>query len=289
MLIFGFVNIVNMTASSVLAYGIGPFPRWGIDGIVAGTLIARYTGLALLLMGMAGGVGGLKLIRRELRIRGETVRRILRIGAPAALDGAITWTGHFLFLLIIGHLAGGQMNSVLLAAHMIGVRVEAITYLPAGAWGMASAAIVGQSLGARDLRRAVGAGHEATRQCLLLGAVISFVFFFGAGEIYSLMHDDQAVRAAGAPAFRLLALFQIPLMASIVYLMSLRGAGETRYPLLVTIIAMFGFRLPVAYVCGIVLQGGLIGAWMGMYADMTVRGILATLRYRRGSWVETAV
>ena len=68
-----------------------------------------------------------------------------------------------------------------------------------------------------------------------------------------------------------------------------RGAGETRCPLLSPVVGVFGVRLPVAYVCGIVLQGGLLGAWIGMCADMAVRALLVFVRYVRGKWVRTTV
>ena len=48
-------------------------------------------------------------------------------------------------------------------------------------------------------------------------------------------------------------------------------------------------RLPVAYVCGIVLEGGLFGAWLGMCADMALRAVLATIWFTRGRWVQQEV
>src|SRR5690606_21518553 len=114
-------------------------------------------------------------------------RRILAIGLPAALDGALMWGAQFLFLMIISHLSAGSQRTSIFAAHIVGIRVEAITYLPAVAWGAAAATLVGQSLGAGLPQRAIHAGHTAARQCGMLGAVMTLVFFFGAGPIYRFM------------------------------------------------------------------------------------------------------
>jgi Na+-driven multidrug efflux pump len=264
-------------------------PPIGIDGIVLGTVIARFSGGALMLAVLAKGLGGLKLDRRELALRGDTVRRILRIGIPAALDGSITWGGHLLFLVIIANLASGSLKNTIFAAHMIGIRVEAITYLPAVAWGYAAATMVGQSLGAGDPARAVRAGHEAALQCSLLGALITAIFFFGAGDIYELMHDEALVGAAGVPAFRLLAFFQIPLVLSIVYVFALRGAGDTRFAMGVSVFGVLCLRLPLAWYFGIVRDGGLFGAWIGMCADMAFRAAAILAWYVRGRWMHVRI
>ena len=111
----------------------------------------------------------------------------------------------------------------------------------------------------------------------------------GAPAIYALMHKESLVSEVGVPAFRMLSFFQVPLVISIIYVMAIRGAGDTRFPLLMTILGVLCVRLPVAYLCGIVLEGGLIGAWIGMCADMALRAVLAMFRYVFGRWVETIV
>jgi Na+-driven multidrug efflux pump len=103
------------------------------------------------------------------------------------------------------------------------------------------------------------------------------------------MSNDPQVRATGVGPFRILALFQPLLVVSIVYIGALRGAGDTRFPLLITIAGAIFIRVPLGYFFGIVLDGGLIGAWVGMFGDMTWRTIAATARYVHGAWVKTRV
>jgi Na+-driven multidrug efflux pump len=205
------------------------------------------------------------------------------------LEGIVTWFGHFLFLMVISHLATGEQGVANFAAHGIGVMVEAITYLPAVAWGMAAATMIGQSLGADNKDRAWRAGHEATLQCAILAGTIGLGFFFGAHLIYTTMHEDPLVHAVGVPAFKLLAFFEVPLVVSIVYVYSLKGAGDTVYPLLFSAIGVILVRVPTAYFFGIVMNGGLFGAWIGMGVDIGLRAVLIAVRYHRGRWLATRV
>ena len=70
----------------------------------------------------------------------------------------------------------------------------------------------------------------------------------------------------------------------IIYPNALRGAGDTRYPLMFTVLSMFALRIPLAYLFGIVLHGGLVGAWVGMVSDMTLRALLGGIRFTWGGW-----
>jgi Na+-driven multidrug efflux pump len=59
--------------------------------------------------------------------------------------------------------------------------------------------------------------------------------------------------------------------------------------MLITICSTLCIRVPVAYLCGIVLEGGLIGAWTGMVVDNCIRACVATYRYTHGKWVHIKV
>ncbi len=289
MLVLGFVNILNMIFSPAFVFGIGPWSAMGLDGIVAGTVLARISGGILIVIVLLRGVSGLKLVPPWFRCERLDMRRILRIGIPAGIDGSTMWIGHFMFLMIISRLSRGDMNSSLFAAHVVGIQIEAITYLPASAWGQASAALIGQALGARQIERARAVGHEAVRQCGVLAIFIAVLFFFAAQPIYDFMHNDPEVARAGVPAFRMLAFFQLPLVVGIIYVFSLRGAGQTRAPLWITVFCVMGIRLPIAYVFGLHWNGGLIGAWLGMCLDVLCRAIISSLYFRYGKWTQTAI
>ena len=287
--ILSVVNIANLVISCALVFGWGPLPSMGIDGVVIGTVAGRAIGGVLIILVLLKGKSGIKIVFDSLRPVSASAKRILHIGGPAALDGAVMWAGHFVYLMIISNLAEGALGQAYFAAHIIGVRIESFTYLPAVAWAAACATIVGQSLGADDHRRAVSAGHHAVFQCGILAAALVAFYYFGADLIFRVMHNDALVQEVGPPAMRMLAFFQVFLTTSIIYVGALRGAGDTRVPLLITIISVGCVRLPIGYFFGIYMGMGLIGAWMGMCADMVVRALLATLRFTRGKWTHTRV
>ena len=215
--------------------------------------------------------------------------RILAVGIPAAADGTLSFTGHLIFMTIVTRIPSVFPTEILYAAHIVGIRVESLSYLPATAWSVAASAMVGQNLGAGQPDRARDAAHEAVRQAVMLLALTGLLYFFAAQPLYRLLSNDPEVWRCGVPALKGLACFQIPLAILIVYLGSLRGAGDTRTPMFITAAGMALVRIPVAALGGIVLKGGLLGAWSGMFADITVRAWLLAWRFRRGNWQKVRV
>ncbi|MGE5193121.1 MAG: MATE family efflux transporter, partial [Deltaproteobacteria bacterium] len=259
MYVLGFVNVLNMLLASSLVFGLGPIEPWGIDGIVTSTVTARICGGILMLGVLSGGVHDLKLRRDYLVPHVDDIRRILQIGIPAAVDGILMWSGQWMFLMIISRLGDGSHEQAFTAAHMIGMEAEALTYLPATAWGYAAATLVGQSLGAGDPLLARRLGNEAARHCIFVAIAGAVVYLLGAHIIYGIMTTEPAVRAIGIPALRFLSWYQVPLAVMVVYVHALRGAGDTRAVMFINVIGVMCVRLPVAYVLGILCGGGLIG------------------------------
>ena len=302
MLVLGGVNLVNILATTVLVFGtsadsilarlgtiIGVFDSWGVDGIVTGTLTARLLGGVCMLLVLARGAGGLKL-RPSLMVPDRAdVARIARVGGPAALEGATMWIAQWLFLEIISRLGTEADGSAYKAAHMIGMDAEALTYLPATAWGYAAASLVGRQLGAGQPELARRLTNEAARQAIVIAVVGALVYLTGADLIFQLMTREAEVRSIGAPALRFLSWYQLPLAVVIVYLHAIRGSGATPAVLAINALGLFLIRLPVAYLLGIVLQQGLIGAWSGMSVDVLIRAVVAWLYFRMGTWARTRI
>ncbi len=282
------VNIVNSLLAAGLVYGwFGP--PTGVQGIAYATLAARCLGALAMLVLLAGGLRGMHLRRADFRPDPVMIGRILRIGGPAALDAIVMSAAQFAFIQIVSRSGAADAGTANYAAHMIAMRLEAISYLPAFAWGTAAATLVGQYLGAGQPQTAYHAGQRAALQSVLITSSVGIGFFFLADVLFQLMTHDPAVRAVGAPAFRLIAFAQPFIGAAIVYFNALRGAGDTRWPMYISLICGVGLRVPLAYVGAITLGGGLIGAWCGMWADNIVRAILSSLRFAYGRWRETRV
>lgn len=271
----------------------------GWTGIAIGTSAAHIVGGLLLFAIVLRGRSGLKVRWSGLWPNPSLMRRLLRVGLPGGLNDALVLSCHLWYLGIINSLGTTQA-----AAHGLAVRIESPGYLSAWAFAVAASALTGQHLGAKTPKRA----QRATMVSMSLGvglligyALIVVIagswvsdFFLGNPEPgtapYATGQATQAILGIMALGLPFLAIFSVTSGA-------LRGAGDTTWPLLVTIIGFLLIRMPAAYflaweevpipftdskISG--MGWGLTGAWMAMLADVIARTALIVGRYVHGAW-----
>lgn len=284
MLCMAVVNVVNVAASWSLVAGWFGLPRLGWDGVALGTALGYLCGGTLLGWLLIRGRAGLRLQWRLLRPDADLLRRLLRIGIPGGSDALLIVSCHLWFFAIIANL--GLLPT---AAHALAVGIEAIAYLPGTAFQVAAATMAGQYLGARDRRRA---GRSVTAACLMGGGlmVASGALFFACGEaivrlfVPPLDTESQQLAAQAGRLLRIVAVGMPPLALTMIISGALRGAGDTRWPFVFSLVGMLGVRIPGAYALAYGASLGVEGAWYAMVADLYVRCFLVLLRFRHGGW-----
>ena len=173
------------------------------------------------------------------------------------------------------------------AAHGIGVKIESLAYLPGYAFQVAAATMVGQALGAKDSKQA----ERAVLTGVLTGGGVmtgaALLFFFVPGLLVGLFvsgDSNAEVITTTIPLLRIAAISTPPLALLMIVGGALRGAGDTRVPLVLNLVGFLEVRIPGAYWLAYGLGWGLVGAWWAMVADVVVRCALILLRYRHGGW-----
>lgn len=282
--IIAVVATLNALVAAMLVY-LG----FGVRGIAWATMGARTLGGIAMLAMLLRGRAGLQLTADVLRPQAELLTRLFRIGVPGGLEALVNIAVQVLFMKIVAHSGTGEHGTANYAPHMIGIRIETLSTLLATAWMTASASLVGQALGAGRSRDAVRIGHLAAGQAAVLCGIIGAAIFFFAEGLYAQMTGDPLVQKVGAATIRYLGLVEPILGAAIVYVGTLRGVGDTRTTMWLALGCGTLVRVPVAYLCGITLGGGLLGVWIGMFSDNLARFALGFARYRAGAWVRLRV
>jgi Na+-driven multidrug efflux pump len=140
-----------------------------------------------------------------------------------------------------------------------------------------------------DPRRAFRSGWAAVRMALLWATAAGIVFMIVPQFLLGIFTNDQRVIDAGIGAMAIIGIGQ-PAQAVIFTLGgALRGAGDTRFPLVATIVNWLVVRLPLAYVLAFPLGLGLTGVWVGIAADYFVRAGLLAWRFNSGAWQRVRV
>lgn len=174
------------------------------------------------------------------------------------------------------------LGTVAFAAHNTVITIESISFLPGQGFAIAATTLVGQGLGAQNVKRARWSGNEAFRQAAIFMGLMGLAFVLVPGWFLRLLVSDPAVVAAGITPLRTVGIIQPLLGANFVFSGALRGAGDTRFPLWVKLFSPWLLRLPLAFL--LVPYLGLTGAWIAMSLDLALQGVLSWRRFRGNRW-----
>lgn len=291
------VNGVNAGLSTALAIGIPPFPKLGWRGLAIGTAAGYLVGGLLIATILYRGRKGLRIAGLGWNLDCSMMLRLLRVGVPGGVDRVAIVSCHLWYVSIITAL-----GTFATAAHSLAIRIESLAYVPGTAFEVAAATLAGQSLGAGHRRRAVDSVLLCSLVCLLFMVTMGLIFFIGADPLTQFFAGQRADGAAAEAAqlLRLVAPALVPFSLMVVLTGALRGSGDTRWPLVISLIGFFCVRIPFAHwlawstidVGGQSISGwslGVRGAWMAMVADLLVRATLLGIRFLQGGWKDARV
>lgn len=274
------VNLLNVAGNAILIYGLFGIKPLGITGAGISTALSQIVALIFIIMHLKKSNGAVKLrTNKKFRFDKDIIYNLVKIGLPASLEQIAFRLGVVMFVKIVASL-----GTVAYATHQICLNILNLSFTPGQAFGMAASTLTGRSLGSEQQDEA----EEYIKECQKIGVVISLfmtiLFFFFGRYIAMLYSDDPAVLNEAAKIMRLMA-FVMPFQCSQLILSGgLRGAGDTVWTLISTFIGVLGIRILIAYYLVLVLEIGLIGAWIAVFIDQFARWIVITLRFRTNNW-----
>jgi len=278
------VNVVNFGINVFLIFGTLGAPRLGVAGAAIGTATSYGVGATAYLALFLRGRSRLRLSLSGPWNERMMARRILRVGAPAAVEQVLLQIAFFVWLGMVF-----AFGTDVVAAHQIGLRIQSFAFMPGFGFAIAATALVGQNLGAESPDAAERSGWEAMKLSVAVMVGIASAIALGAPALAQVFSRDPVVDDWTVVFIRIHAA-SIPAVG--VYFTldgALRGAGDTRFTLAVSALGMYAIRLPLAYALGFYTPLGVIGVWIPLVIEYYVRSAVIARRFRSGAWKHIAV
>jgi MATE family multidrug resistance protein len=277
-------NAVNAILDYGLIFGELGLPAWGVSGAGAATAMGSWVGAAGLYLAFRRRVVAERFDTKPVSPDRRAIARFLRTGAPIGGQWCVGMSAFACFTSVVARMGDASM-----AASQAFVMLLSMSFMQAVGISIAASTLVGRYVGARDEASAKRSFRSSIQIGLLLSGVIAILFVAIPGPLLHIFTDDPAVVTLGRPLLAIGALFQFFDFLVIVTEGALRGAGDTRWPFAVETALGWGFFVPLAYVLGVVLEGGLTGAWFGGLVYVCALALVLVRRFRSGAWQKIAI
>lgn len=280
-------NLTNVVLNYLLIGGHLGFPKLGIAGAALATVLGSVAGCAMSFVSLLR-VGSFVSIRYVIRKKVfPTIRACVDIISIAYSIFAEQ------LLMRIGFMAtavmAAKVSNNAMAAHQVGMNILGLSFSFGDGLQAAAVALIGRSLGEGnpDMAKKYGAS------CRAIGAVVAVcvaaIYFFGARLLMTLFFDEADIVSIGVGIMRVAIVVTIFQIQQVIYMGCLRGAGDTLYTAVASAVSVTVIRTAVSYVCGFTLGWGIVGIWLGILGDQLSRYIFASVRFKKGKWVEIKI
>jgi len=269
------VTILNGVLDIGLGLGWWGFPNIGFKGLAWAT----FGSVAL------GAIINLYMLARKGLLKPESfapwrwMKRatpyLAKVAWPSGLLQIVWHSGYLVLYAITASLPWGEINA--LAGMAIGLRIEALLFLPAFAFNMTASILIGHYLGAQQPGEAKKFGFRILSLGLISISLFSIIVWQFIGPWVALLTRDAAV-AAQAVSYLKWNMLAIPFtLTSMILAGALNGAGATMYNMFIMGAATWFVRLPLAYFLGHFIMDSAEGIWIAMFCSQIIQS--STLLY----------
>ena len=279
-------NLVNVVAGFVLINGFLFFPALGLLGAAIAQLIAKIVGciVALWILFSSHELAICPNVHAIIHPDFSIISRICRVGTSSALEQLALRIGLIMFTVYIINLGTAEY-----AAHNISNTIHSYVVNFGQAIGIALVSFVGQNLGSNRPDIAERYFKEAILMSLLIGATLMLPLWVFSPQIASIFTNEADVAENIIITLRILTFFIAGQIVQMAICGGLRGGGDTKWPLISTVVGVLGMRMVIGYLLIVIMNLGLVGAWMSWLLDQNIRAVIIYLRFRGGKWKKIVV
>ena len=277
-------SVINIVLDPCLIFGLGPFPQLGIEGAAIATTLGRGVGMCYAGVMLFKGGASIQLSLRHLRPVADEMMLLLRISAGGIAQFFIATSSWILLMKIMA-----EFGSAALAGYTIAIRVIDFIILPV--WGLSNSVstLVGQNLGAQNVKRARKAVFYVAKYNVMLMLTIAVIFIAFANFIVGIFTVEQEVITIGAECLRVLSYGFGLYAIGLVMIQAFNGAGDTFTPTWINGLCFWIFQIPFAYWLAKHVLMNPSGVFWAILIAESLMAVIGFYIFRQGKWEKTAV
>ena len=278
-------NVTNIIFNALLINGLFGFPELGVTGAAIATLIGNIASFGMSLFSLFQKGKYLYFDFKGMVVWNiSQLRTIGKVVLGASTEQIVMRVGFFVFAKVVAELGTAEI-----ATHTICMNIMLLSFASGDGLSVAASALIGQNLGKQRPDLASLYAKAGQRIGVLVSIMLCLLFTFFGGFIVELFvavddPDYAFVMETGRILTFFIAVISPGQISQVVYNGALRGAGDTKYVAITSMVSIGAFRTLLAFVLCKFTPLGIYGAWLSLVADQYVRLIFSSYRFISGKW-----
>ena len=272
--------ILNLFLDPLFIYGWGPVPAMGVSGAAMASVFTQALSAVAGFVIIYRGTYGIQLEWSDFKFDLEWIKMVVKLGVPASLEMSTRALGMAMLMVLVT-----DFGSEVIASYGIGARMLSFVIIPALGLSSATTALVGQYIGAKKIAEAADVGRLSIKVAFYTLTVIGFLLYVFAKPLtaFFVPGEEQVIEKGSyfimvmAPSFGLLGVQQV---INGVF----NGAGFTLASLLVSVLALWIVRFPLAFILSNQTSLSYEGIWWSFPVSNLIAALVAFFWFREGGW-----
>lgn len=279
------VNLANIVFDYFLIFGTFGFPQMGLAGAGLAYSVSMVIGWLFFLV-----VSLLPVYRKtykyfsHFRFSANVIQQITKISVPVSVQNILILLGFLLFVVITGIIGTTEQ-----AASQVVITALFMSFMPCFGLGIAAQTLVGQMLGRGFPKRALLYGFEAAKLGTVFTVVVGAIFVFLPDLVLIIITTNPVVTEVARPILQIAGFAQIFYGAGIILANALQAGGATVYVMVIEVLTHWIIFLPLAYIFGVVWDGGIRGAWLALPIYILLYTAMNYWKFRSLTWARISI
>lgn len=277
-------NLTNCFVNYTFIYGKFGFKKLGVLGVGLGTIIGSLVTFSIILYVIQFKEKDLRLDLNGWLAKKKDLEGLIGVSKGSLSEQIFERLGMYLYTIMVARLGAIQ-----LAVHHISMNLCDVFYSLAIGLGTATASITGKKLGQKDIEGAVR-NSKIGQNIGVIVAIIGFLtFILFRIPMLRIFSQEEVVLNIGSKILIIVAIVSFPETFSLVNSGVLKGAGDTKYVAAYSLVIIAFLRPLISYLLVFVFDMGLMGAWIALLIDQSLRALAASLRVRSRKWTKVKI
>ncbi|MGI5858781.1 MAG: MATE family efflux transporter [Tepidanaerobacteraceae bacterium] len=274
-----YTTIINIILDPILIFGIGPAPKMGVSGAALATVISQAISVFLAIRHLNRMSNIFTIKFKDIKYDSYLTKQIIKIGLPAGMQQTVVALGATVVMSIVN-----TFGETIIASFGAAKKIDSFSFMPSMSIGLATSSLTAQNIGAGKFERVKEVARWSAIMAITISVIVTAVVISFPKALLSMFTSDPDILREGAVILRILAIYYVPFALMWVFSGIIRGAGDTLITMLISILSLWGIRLPLALYLSKYTTLGSKGIWIAMVISTNITLIMNIIYFVKGRW-----